>query len=183
MGGISGQQEAPCGALSAGAVCLGLLHRTPLSDKKGSKQARHQTRLDANALVSEFKDEFGAISCRQLIGLDFSEPGEYRKFLESGIWEDKCLRYVQFVVERFYGFDQRRESPAEEKKVIIYTKPDCRFCEEAKRDLEERGVPYEEISIENNPKAEKEWMRLAGDNKIVPVLVTDGEVKIGFGGG
>lgn len=67
--------------------------------------------------------------------------------------------------------------------MIIYTKPDCRFCEEAKRDLEERGVPYEEISIENNPKEEKEWMRLAGDNKIVPVLVTDGKVKIGFGGG
>jgi glutaredoxin 3 len=183
MGGISGQQEAPCGALSAAAVCLGLLHRTPLSDKKSSKQARHQARLDADELVRGFKDEFGAISCRQLIGIDFSEPGEYRNFLESGIWQDKCLRYVQFVVERFYGFDQRREIPAEEKEVIIYTKPDCRFCEEAKRDLEERGVPYKEISIADNPEAEKEWMRLAGAHKIVPVLVTDGEVKIGFGGG
>ena len=93
------------------------------------------------------------------------------------------MRYVQFVVERFYSFDERREIPAEEKEVIIYTKPGCRFCEEAKRDLEERGVPYKEISIADNPEAEKEWRRLAGTHKIVPVLVTDGEVKVGFGGG
>jgi len=93
------------------------------------------------------------------------------------------MKYVQFVVERFYDFDRRRVIPGDEKKVIIYTKPDCRFCDEAKRDLEERGVPYEEISVENNPEAEKEWMRLAGANKIVPVLVTDGDVKVGFGGG
>lgn len=183
MGGISGQQEAPCGALSAAAVCLGLLHRAPLSDKKRSKQARHRARQDADELVRGFKEDFGNISCRQLVGFDFSEPGEYRKFLESGRWKDKCMRYVQFVVERFYGFDERRGITPEEKKVIIYTKPDCRFCDEAKRDLEERGVPYEEISIENNPEAEKEWIRLAGANKIVPVLVTDGEVKVGFGGG
>lgn len=183
MGGFTGQQEAPCGALSAAVVCLGLLHRAPLADKKRTKQARHRARQDADELLRGFKEDFGTISCRQLVGFDFSEPGEYRKFLESGLWKDKCMRYVQFVVERFYDFDQRGEIPAEEKKVIIYTKPDCRFCAEAKRDLAERGVPYEEISVENNPEAEKEWRRLAGADKIVPVIVTDGEVKVGFGGG
>ena len=93
------------------------------------------------------------------------------------------MQYVQFVVKRFYGFDEKRELPGDAKKVIIYTKPGCRFCDEAKNDLAERGVPYEEISIENNPEAEKEWRRLAGANKIVPVIVSGGEVKIGFGGG
>ena len=183
MGGFSGQQEAPCGALSAAVVCLGLLHRSPLEDKKRTKQARHQARQDADELVRGFKEDFGTISCRQLVGFDFSKAGEYQRFQESGRWNDTCMRYVQFVVERFYGFDERREMPHDAKKVIIYTKPACRFCDEAKRDLEERGVPYEEISIENNPEAEKEWMRLAGENKIVPVIVMDGEVKVGFGGG
>jgi glutaredoxin len=183
MGGFGGQQEAPCGALSAGVVCLGLLHRAPLADKKRTKQARHRARQDADELVRGFKADFGNISCRQLVGFDFSRPGEYQRFQESGRWNDTCNRFVQFVVERFYSFAERRETPADAKKVIIYTKPACRFCEEAKRDLLERGVPYEEISIENNPEAEKEWLRLAGENKIVPVIVTDGEVKIGFGGG
>lgn len=183
MGGISGQQEGPCGALSASVVCLGLLHRSPLSEKKRSKQARHRARQDGDELLRGFKEDFGNISCRQLVGFDFSKPGEYQKFLESGIWKDKCMNYVQFAVEKFYHFDERRQIPVDEKKVIIYTIPDCRFCAEAKRDLEERGVPYEEISLENNPEAEKEVIRLAGENRIVPVLVSDGEVKVGYGGG
>jgi glutaredoxin 3 len=183
MGGISGQQEGPCGALSASVVCLGLLHRSPLSEKKRSKQARHRARQDGDELLRGFKEDFGEISCRQLVGFDFSKPGEYQKFLESGIWKDKCMNYVQFAVEKFYHFDERRQIPVDEKKVIIYTIPDCRFCAEAKRDLEERGVPYEEISLENNPEAEKEVIRLAGENRIVPVLVSDGEVKVGYGGG
>ena len=183
MGGFSGQHEAPCGALSAAVVSLGLLHRAPLADKKRTKQARQRARQDADALVRGFKADFGNISCRQLVGFDFSIPGEYQRFQESGRWNDTCRRYVQFVIERFYNFAEKHEIPREEKKVIIYTKPSCRFCAEAKRDLEERGVPYEEISIEDNPEAEKEWLRLAGANKIVPVIVSDGEVKVGFGGG
>ncbi len=183
MGGFSGQQEAPCGALSAAVVGLGLLHRAPLSDKKRTKQARYQARQDADELVRGFKADFGNISCHELVGFDFSQPGGYQRFQESGRWNDTCNRFVQFVIERFYGFDERRELPGAAKKVIIYTKPACRFCDEAKRDLEERGVPYEEINIENNPEAEKEWLRLAGENKIVPVIVMDGEVKVGFGGG
>jgi glutaredoxin len=169
--------------LSAAVVCLGLLHRAPLADKKRTKQARQRARQDADALVRGFKADFGNISCHELVGFDFSQPGGYQRFQESGRWNDTCNRFVQFVVERFYGFDERREIPHDAKKVIIYTKPACRFCDEAKRDLEERGIPYEEISIEDNPEAEKEWLRLAGANKIVPVIVSDGEVKVGFGGG
>ncbi|MCJ7547196.1 MAG: C-GCAxxG-C-C family protein [Deltaproteobacteria bacterium] len=183
MGGFSGQQEAPCGALSAAVVSLGLLHRAPLADKKRTKQARQRARQDADELVRGFKADFGNISCRQLVGFDFSQPGEYQRFQESGRWNDTCNRFVQFVIERFYGFADKRDIPPEAKKVIIYTKPACRFCDEAKRDLAERGIPYEEISIEDNPEAEKEWLRLAGANKIVPVIVMDGEVKVDFGGG
>ena len=49
--------------------------------------------------------------------------------------------------------------------------PGCRFCAEAKRDLEERGVPYEEISTKGNPQAVEDVMRLANGSGIVPVLV------------
>ena len=33
-GGIGGQQQAPCGAVSAAAVCLGLRHSCPLTEKQ-----------------------------------------------------------------------------------------------------------------------------------------------------
>jgi len=85
MGGISGQQETPCGAVSASAVCLGLRHRCPLSDKGKAGQSRALIRHNANRLVREFKKAFGNITCAKLVGIDFSEPGAYQAFHESGI--------------------------------------------------------------------------------------------------
>jgi glutaredoxin len=68
-------------------------------------------------------------------------------------------------------------------KVVIYTKPGCPYCAAARQDLEERGVPYEEISIKDNAKAVEEVMRLSDGKNIVPILVSGEEVKVGFGGG
>jgi C_GCAxxG_C_C family probable redox protein len=70
-GGIAGQQCAPCGAVSASAVCLGLLHRCSLADKQKAKQSRLDARQDASELVKDFTEKFGTIVCRDLIGLDF----------------------------------------------------------------------------------------------------------------
>ncbi len=180
-GGIGGQQRAPCGAVSSAAVCLGLRYRS--SDKQKAKQARLDARLDANELVQSFTEKFGSISCLELVGMDFSEPGGYQRFRESGIWQDKCDNYVQFVIEKLYELDAKRATASVPEQVIIYTKPGCPFCAAAKSDLEERGVPYKEISVEDNPKATEELMRLSKGNGIVPILVIGEEVKVGFGGG
>ncbi len=182
-GGIAGQQQAPCGAISAAAVYLGLHHRCPPEDKQKARQARLNARQDASELVRSFTQRFGTIVCFDLIGIDFSKPGGYQEFQESGIWKEKCDHYVQFVLEKLYELDERYGIEQAPQKVTIYTKPGCPYCAAAKQDLEERGVPYEEISIENNAKAIEEVIRLTGGKSIVPVLVSGSEVKIGFGGG
>jgi len=182
-GGIAGQNQAPCGAVSASAVCLGLRHRCSLADKQRAKQARLDAREDASELVKSFSEKFGAIICRDLIGFDFSKPEAYRQFQESGIGKDKCDNYVQFVIEKLYELDERRNVARAPQKVVIYTTPGCPFCAAAKQDLEERGVSYEEISTENNPKVIEEVMRLSNGTGIVPILVSGDEVKVGFGGG
>jgi len=181
--GIGGQQQAQCGAISAGAVCLGLRHRCSPEDKQKVKQARLDARQDASKLVSSFAERFGNIICLDLVGIDFSKPGRYQQFLESGVWKEKCDSYVQFVIERLYELDEKRRVATVPKKVVIYTKPGCPYCAAARQDLEERGVPYEEISIKDNPKAVDEVMRLSDGKGIVPILVSGEEVKIGFGGG
>ncbi len=71
----------------------------------------------------------------------------------------------------------------EPRKVVVYTKPGCPYCAAAIRDLGERSVPYEEVSVEGNPKARTEVMRLSGGRGIVPILVEGDEVMVGFGGG
>lgn len=105
LGGIGGYQNAPCGAVSASAVCLGLRHCCPLSDKEQAKQARHAIRALSANLVTEFNRTFGDITCQGLVGMDFSKPGEYRKFLESGIWKDTCEKYVTFMIDKLYEFE------------------------------------------------------------------------------
>jgi len=180
-GGIAGQQQAPCGAISAAAVCLGLYHRCSLADRQRAKQSRLDARQEANKLVGAFTEKFGTIICHDLIGIDFSRPEEYRRFQESNISQEKCDKFVQFIIEKLYEFDEKQSSVKVPEKVVIYTSPDCPSCTEAKKDLEERGVNYEEISIENNPGAVKEVMRLSNGAGIVPIIVTGQEVKIGFG--
>jgi hypothetical protein len=108
LGGIGGFQNAPCGVVSAAAVCLGLRHRCPLEDKERAHQARHAVRGFSAKIVTEFNTQFGDITCRGLIGMDFSKPGEYKKFLDSGIWKDKCIKYVEFMVEKLYGLEEDR---------------------------------------------------------------------------
>ncbi len=110
MGGIGGEQQAPCGAVSASAVSLGLRHRCSLPDKEKVKQARNAARQDAGKLVRDFTKQFGDITCRGLLGIDFSKPGEYQKFLESGVGKDKCEKYVQYVIEKLYEFEDEKSA-------------------------------------------------------------------------
>jgi len=113
LGGIAGEQSGPCGAVSAATVCAGLGNRCPLSDKQAAKRARFQARAQAGELVRAFKERFGSIACRDLVGIDFSQPGAYHGFVESGIWEDKCKRYVQFMIEKLYELEKERGAAPE----------------------------------------------------------------------
>jgi hypothetical protein len=107
-GGIAGYQSAPCGAVSAGTVCVGLLHSCPLADKPRAKRERFDARHDAGRLVGSFIERFGTIACADLVGIDFSKPGAYHSFVESGTWEEKCNKYVEFVIEKLYELDEAR---------------------------------------------------------------------------
>ena len=182
-GGIAGQQEAPCGAVSASAVSLGLRYRCPLSEKQQAKQGRQEVRQDARELVRGFIDRFGSITCRDLIGYDFSDPESYRRFQESGTSRNSCDTYVEFAIEKLYELDEKRSGATVQQKVVVYTMPDCQYCAAAKKDLEERGVAYEEINIEGNQEVIEKVKQLSGGTGIVPVLVSGDEVTVGFGGG
>ena len=110
MGGIGGFQQAPCGAVSASAICLGLRHRAPLSDRDKAKKGRSSARFYAGRLVAHFQRHFGDITCRGLLGIDFATPGAYQRFVELGLWKEKCDRYVAFIIERLYAYEDGTEA-------------------------------------------------------------------------
>jgi len=106
-GGIGRQQQAQCGAISAGAVCLGLRHRCLSEDKEKVKQARLDARQDASELVRSFAQKFNNIICIDLVGVNFSQPEKFQQYLESGAWKEKCDGYVQFIIEKLYELDKK----------------------------------------------------------------------------
>ena len=67
--------------------------------------------------------------------------------------------------------------------VIIYTKDGCPYCAAAKQHYTEQGTAFEEVNISRTPDARKKVLDLTDGERIVPVIVDKGEVKIGFGGG
>ena len=107
QGGIGGQRQAVCGAISASAVCLGLRHRCSPDDQQRARQARQDARQEASKLLQSFTKKFGDIICQDLVGVDLSDPEIARRFRESGMWEEKCNTYVQFVVEKLYELDEK----------------------------------------------------------------------------
>ena len=63
--------------------------------------------------------------------------------------------------------------------VKIYTTSVCPFCHRAKDFLKENKIKFEEINLENNPKAVKEMIDKSGQTG-VPVLDINRTIIIGF---
>ncbi len=68
-------------------------------------------------------------------------------------------------------------------EVTIYTKPGCPYCVAAKEHFTKEGIAFKEIDVYDVPGAKEEAIKIAGGKAIVPVIVKDGAVEIGFGGG
>lgn len=67
--------------------------------------------------------------------------------------------------------------------VTIYTKPGCPYCAAAKDHYKSIGMEFKEIDVYAVKGAKDEAIRLAGGQSMVPVIVEDGRVQVGFGGG
>jgi glutaredoxin 3 len=68
-------------------------------------------------------------------------------------------------------------------EITIYTKEGCPYCSAAKKHYTDNGIEFKEIDVFNTPGAKDKVLELTSGEAIVPVIVGDGETKIGFGGG
>jgi glutaredoxin 3 len=64
-------------------------------------------------------------------------------------------------------------------KVQIYSKRQCPYCVRAKGLLDRKGVPYEEIDVENDD-AKRAWLVEATGQRTVPQVFVDGRSLGGF---
>ena len=68
-------------------------------------------------------------------------------------------------------------------EVTIYTKEGCPYCTAAKKHYTEQGIAFSEIDVHKTTGAIDKLLELSGGERIVPLIVENGEVKKGFGGG
>jgi len=106
-GGIGGEQLAPCGAVSGGAIALGLRHRTATDDEARAEAAREAASRDAAALVAGFREKFGDITCRGLLGVDFADEEAVKRAHDAGVFK-RCDEYVKWVIAKLYELEEKR---------------------------------------------------------------------------
>ena len=68
-------------------------------------------------------------------------------------------------------------------EVTIYTKDGCPYCAAAKKHYLYNGIAFREIDVMNTDGAKEKVLELSDGQSIVPLIIENGEVKIGFGGG
>jgi glutaredoxin len=66
------------------------------------------------------------------------------------------------------------------KAVIIFKTPGCGRCRTAKEFFSERGFAVEEVDVTASMGAKRRMARLAPGARVVPVIVWDGEVEVGW---
>jgi glutaredoxin 3 len=64
-------------------------------------------------------------------------------------------------------------------RVVVYSTPSCPFCIRAKRLLEARHVPYDEIDVAEDDVLREDLVRRTG-RRTVPQIFIDGESIGGF---
>ncbi len=67
-------------------------------------------------------------------------------------------------------------------EITIYTKPGCPYCAAAKQHYKNEGIEFTEYDVKSDESIAAKAEELAKGSKVVPVIVEDGEVKLGFGG-
>jgi glutaredoxin 3 len=62
-------------------------------------------------------------------------------------------------------------------KILIYTTKICPYCIMAKRLLNQKGVSYEEINVDNDPQLREEMMRKTNRRTVPQIYI--GELHVG----
>ncbi len=66
--------------------------------------------------------------------------------------------------------------------VVMYVKPDCPYCEQARVHFRENGIEVTEYDAQNDIGRQREMLELTGGDLTVPAIVKNGEyVASGWG--
>ncbi len=94
FGGGIARRQTFCGALSGAILGLGLKY-----GRISPEESRDPVYTRVQRLLDEFKREFGSHSCRELTGIDFSDPEQFKQY-QSRVHHETCVGLVRFAAAR-----------------------------------------------------------------------------------
>ncbi|MCL5942871.1 MAG: C-GCAxxG-C-C family protein [Actinobacteria bacterium] len=97
LGGGIGRSGSTCGALTGAALGLGL---RDLHDPQTWADRSPEGCAQLQALLRDFRDEFGATECRALTDCDLSTEAGRMRFTNQRLRETRCVRYIEWVCGR-----------------------------------------------------------------------------------
>ncbi len=86
-----------CGPICGAAMAVGMLAERRIGDHLVAKTT---ARAITQRLMDDFEREYGAVNCRDLLGIDLRAPGQHDAFMASDVWRTQCMRQIEFAVRR-----------------------------------------------------------------------------------
>lgn len=89
-------QGMQCGAVSGALLVLGLQYGNFNAEDQAAKSLAYAR---AREFIERFKALHQTVLCRELIGIDLDQPGEYERARALGVFEELCPLFVREAVQ------------------------------------------------------------------------------------
>ena len=99
LGGGIGRCQDVCGALTGAVAGLGLaVGRGQSLSRETRQKAREEIYPRSRKLYERFREEFGAVDCLPMVGIDMSTPEGSAEFQRSGARDRVCRPAVHLAI-------------------------------------------------------------------------------------
>ena len=88
-----------CGSIAGAALAVGKLTARRIADRRAAKPVARQI---VARCMEEFRAQFGAVNCRDLIQRDIYTEEQHAAFVASGNWRDGCMQQIEFAIRHLY---------------------------------------------------------------------------------
>lgn len=96
FGGGMGRMGETCGAVTGAFMALGLKYGNTLATDKDAKE---RTYLVAAEFAHRYRQRQGSILCRELLGVDISDPQGLQQARQQELFTARCPRLVQLAAQ------------------------------------------------------------------------------------
>ena len=62
-------------------------------------------------------------------------------------------------------------------ELVIYTKPGCPYCQQARDHYDNKGIAYTDFDAQNDKARQREMLEFSGGDPTVPCIIENGLYK------